>query len=146
MPDECPDEAAAVCTVAAHVAWVGGDGAIARAAVERALRLAPGYRLARLLERLVETGLRLPPVTGAGSDGPGRTAGPAAGTAAEPAASRPSGPERARSAGAGRARLLGPRNASRHAAGAGTMDAGHESQCQTPVCWAATLLAVGCPG
>ncbi len=30
--------------------------------------------------------------------------------------------------------------------GAGSMDAGHESQCQTPVCWAATLLAVGCPG
>ena len=42
VPDECPDEAAAVCTVAAHVAWVGGDGAIARAAVERAVRLAPG--------------------------------------------------------------------------------------------------------
>jgi hypothetical protein len=66
VPDECPDEAAAVCTVAAHVAWVGGDGAITRAAVERALRLAPGYRLARLLNGLVEKGLRLPPVTGAG--------------------------------------------------------------------------------
>ncbi len=64
VPDECPDEAAAVCTVAAHVAWVGGDGAIARAAVERALRLVPDYRLARLLGRLVEIGLRLPPVTG----------------------------------------------------------------------------------
>ena len=63
VPDECPDEAAAVCTVAAHVAWVGGDGAIARAAVERALRLAPDYRLAQLLARLVEIGLRLPPVT-----------------------------------------------------------------------------------
>ena len=66
VPDECPDEAAAVCTVAAHVAWVGGDGAIARAAVDRAVRLAPDYRLARLLERLVDTGLRLPPVTGQG--------------------------------------------------------------------------------
>ncbi len=64
VPDECPEEAAAVCTVAAHVAWVGGDGAIARAAVERALRLAPDYRLAQLLARLVEIGLRLPPVTG----------------------------------------------------------------------------------
>jgi hypothetical protein len=64
VPDECPGEAAAVCTVAAHVAWVGGDGAIARAAVERALRLAPDYRLAQLLARLVEIGLRLPPVTG----------------------------------------------------------------------------------
>jgi hypothetical protein len=61
VPDECPDEAAAVCTVAAHVAWVAGDGAIARAAVDRAVRLAPGYRLALLLERLVDTGLRLPP-------------------------------------------------------------------------------------
>ncbi|HET7821383.1 MAG TPA: DUF4192 domain-containing protein [Ornithinibacter sp.] len=66
VPDECPDEAAAVCTVAAHVAWVGGDGAITRAAVERALRLAPGYRLARLLNGLVENGLRLPPITRAG--------------------------------------------------------------------------------
>jgi len=64
VPDACPDEAAAVCTVAAHVAWVGGDGAIARAAVERALRLAPDYRLAQLLVRLVEVGLRLPQVTG----------------------------------------------------------------------------------
>jgi hypothetical protein len=63
VPDECPDEAAAVCTVAAHVAWVGGDGAIARAAVDRAMRLAPDYRLAQLLERLVDTGLRLPTVT-----------------------------------------------------------------------------------
>ena len=63
VPDECPDQAAAVCTVAAHVAWVGGDGAIARAAVERALRLAPDYRLAQLLVQLVEVGLRLPPVT-----------------------------------------------------------------------------------
>ena len=62
IPDECPHEAAAVCTVTAHVAWVGGDGAIARVAVDRAVRLAPDYRLARLLERLVDAGLRLPPV------------------------------------------------------------------------------------
>ena len=62
VPDECPHEAAAVCTVTAHVAWVGGDGAIARAAVDRAVRLAPDYRLARLLEGLVDAGLRLPPV------------------------------------------------------------------------------------
>lgn len=60
VPDDCPDEAAAVCTVAAHVAWVGGDGAIARAAVDRAVRLAPDYRLAQLLEQLIEAGLRLP--------------------------------------------------------------------------------------
>ncbi len=70
VPDECPEEAAAVCTVAAHVAWVGGDGAISRAAVERALRLVPDYRLAQLLVRLVEIGLRLPPVT-AQAEGPG---------------------------------------------------------------------------
>lgn len=70
LPDECAAEAAAVCTVAAHVAWIGGDGAIARVAVDRAVRLAPDYRLARLLERLVDQGLRLPPVSGAGR-GPG---------------------------------------------------------------------------
>ena len=70
LPDECAAEAAAVCTVAAHVAWIGGDGAIARVAVDRAVRLAPDYRLARLLERLVDQGVRLPPVSGAGR-GPG---------------------------------------------------------------------------
>jgi hypothetical protein len=68
VPDECPVEAAALCTVAAHVAWVGGDGAIARAAVERALRLAPGYRLAELLQRLVDNAIRLP----SGAVSPGR--------------------------------------------------------------------------
>ncbi|HET6968236.1 MAG TPA: DUF4192 family protein [Ornithinibacter sp.] len=60
VPDDCAAEAAAVCTVTAHVAWVEGDGAVARAAVDRALRLAPDYRLALLLVRLVEAGLRLP--------------------------------------------------------------------------------------
>ena len=64
VPDECAVEAAALCTVAAHVAWIGGDGAIARVAVDRAVRLVPDYRLARLLERLIDLGLRLPPVTG----------------------------------------------------------------------------------
>ncbi len=66
VPDECAAEAAAVCTVAAHVAWVGGDGAIARAAVDRAVRLDPGYRLAGLLRHLVDTGLRLPPLEAEG--------------------------------------------------------------------------------
>ena len=60
VPDDCRDEAAALCTVTAHVAWEAGDGAVARAAVDRALRLAPGYRLARLLEKVVEAGVRLP--------------------------------------------------------------------------------------
>ena len=68
LPDECAVEAAAVCTVAAHVAWVEGDGALARAAVDRALRLAPDYRLALLLHRLVDAGLRLPR-RGPGHDG-----------------------------------------------------------------------------
>jgi hypothetical protein len=60
VPDDCPREAAAVCTVTAHVAWCGGDGAVARVALERALRLDPGYRLAVLLERLVDHGVRFP--------------------------------------------------------------------------------------
>ena len=60
VPDDCAAEAAAVCTVTAHVAWVEGDGAVARAAVDRALQLAPDYRLAQLLVSLVEAGLRLP--------------------------------------------------------------------------------------
>ena len=69
LPDECPAEAAAVCTVAAHVAWVEGDGALARAAIDRALRLVPDYRLALLLERLVDAGLRLPRRRDPGDDG-----------------------------------------------------------------------------
>ncbi|HEU5241478.1 MAG TPA: DUF4192 family protein, partial [Ornithinibacter sp.] len=69
LPDECPAEAAAVCTVAAHVAWVEGDGALARAAIDRALRLVPDYRLALLLERLVDAGLRLPRRRDSGDDG-----------------------------------------------------------------------------
>jgi hypothetical protein len=58
VPDACPVEAAGVCTVAACVAWGQGDGAVARDAVERALRLHPDYRLARLLHRLLDAGLR----------------------------------------------------------------------------------------
>ena len=68
VPDEHPVEAAALCTVTAHVAWESGDGAVARAAVDRARRLAPGYRLAQLLERLVDHGVRLP--EGGARDGP----------------------------------------------------------------------------
>jgi hypothetical protein len=60
VPDVAPS-AAAVCTVAAHVAWAQGDGALARAALDRALRLDPSYRLAQLLARLVENGLRMTP-------------------------------------------------------------------------------------
>lgn len=59
VPDECPGAAAAVCTVAAHVAWADGEGAVTRVALERALRLDPTYRLAGLLAGLVDHGLRL---------------------------------------------------------------------------------------
>ena len=52
--------------MAAHVAWAEGDGAIARAALDRARRLDPGYRLAELLGRLVDAGVRLPPLPAAG--------------------------------------------------------------------------------
>ncbi|QNN50734.1 DUF4192 family protein [Phycicoccus endophyticus] len=58
VPDERPTEAAAVCTTAAHLAWQAGDGAVARSALERALRVEPGYRLAQLLARLIALGLR----------------------------------------------------------------------------------------
>ena len=59
VPDDRPGDAAAACTVAAQVAWSTGDGARARAALDRALRLDPGYRLAMLLAQVVDHGLRL---------------------------------------------------------------------------------------
>jgi hypothetical protein len=59
VPDECPTAAAGVCTVAAHVAWADGEGAVTRVALERALRLEPTYRLAILLAGLVDHGLPL---------------------------------------------------------------------------------------
>ncbi|MBT9254841.1 DUF4192 domain-containing protein [Phycicoccus sp. MAQZ13P-2] len=71
VPDERPDDAAAVCTTAAQLAWQLGDGALARAALERALRVEPGYRLARLLSGVVEHGLRPETLTRAGEAAPG---------------------------------------------------------------------------
>jgi Domain of unknown function (DUF4192) len=68
VPDDAPAAAAAVCTVAAHVAWADGEGAVAHAALDRALRLEPGYRLARLLAGLVEHGLRMSPAIPHGDD------------------------------------------------------------------------------
>lgn len=54
-----PDEhAAPALTVLANYAWWLGDGALTRVALERALAHDPGYRLARLLERMVDLGLR----------------------------------------------------------------------------------------
>jgi hypothetical protein len=54
-----PDESAApALTVLANYAWWLGDGALTRVALDRALLHDPGYRLARLLERMVDLGLR----------------------------------------------------------------------------------------
>lgn len=61
VPDE---EAAALLTVLANLAWWLGDGALTRVALDRALAHTPGYRLARLLERMVDLGLRPRSVAG----------------------------------------------------------------------------------
>lgn len=54
-----PDEhAAPVLTVLANCAWWQGDGALARTCVDRALRTHPEYRLALLLERMLDLGVR----------------------------------------------------------------------------------------
>jgi uncharacterized protein DUF4192 len=45
-------------TVLAHVAWWLGDGALARTALDRALEVDPDYRLAALLERMVDVAVR----------------------------------------------------------------------------------------
>jgi hypothetical protein len=55
VPD---DRCAPVLTVLASVAWWMGEGSLARVALERALEHAPDYRLARLLEQLVDHGIR----------------------------------------------------------------------------------------
>lgn len=54
-----PDEhAAAALTVLANLAWWLGDGALARTCLERALGATPDYRLALLLERMLDLGVR----------------------------------------------------------------------------------------
>jgi hypothetical protein len=45
-------------TVLAHVAWWLGDGALARTALDRALEVDPDYRLAAILERMVDVAVR----------------------------------------------------------------------------------------
>ncbi len=55
LPDE---HATAALTVLGCFTWWRGDGALTRVALDRALRCDPGYRLARLLERLVDLGIR----------------------------------------------------------------------------------------
>jgi hypothetical protein len=55
VPD--PD-APPVLTLLANVAWHRGDGTLARVALDRALEHGPGYRLAQLVERLLDLGIR----------------------------------------------------------------------------------------
>jgi Domain of unknown function (DUF4192) len=55
VPD---DHCAPVLTVLASVAWWMGEGSVARVALERGLEHAPDYRLARLLEQLLDHGIR----------------------------------------------------------------------------------------
>ena len=52
-----PDHATApALSVLASFAWWRGDGALTRVALDRALRCDPSYRLARLLQQMVEIG------------------------------------------------------------------------------------------
>jgi len=54
-----PDESAvATLTVLASFTWWRGDGALTRVALDRALRIDPHYRLAQLLERMVDLAVR----------------------------------------------------------------------------------------
>jgi hypothetical protein len=54
-----PDRAAApACSVLATFTWWRGDGALARVALDRALRCDPDYRLAKLLLQMVDLAIR----------------------------------------------------------------------------------------
>ena len=67
------EHAAPVLTVLANVALHGGDGTLARVALDRALEQSPGYTLARLLARMLDLGIRpddVPTDSSAGDDGP----------------------------------------------------------------------------
>ena len=48
----------AVLTVLAALTWHLGEGTLTRMALDRALALEPGYRLALLLERMVDLAIR----------------------------------------------------------------------------------------
>jgi len=50
--------AVATLTVLASFTWWRGDGALTRVALDRALRIDPHYRLAQLLERMVDLAIR----------------------------------------------------------------------------------------
>jgi hypothetical protein len=75
VPDS---DGAPLLTVLASLAWHLGDGTLARVALDRALACAPDYRLAILLDRMVDLGVRpssggVPARTVQFSDGPGWT-------------------------------------------------------------------------
>jgi hypothetical protein len=55
LPD---DVAAPALSVLASVTWWRGDGALTRVALARALRCQPDYRLALLLEKMVDLAIR----------------------------------------------------------------------------------------
>ncbi len=50
-------QVAPVAAVAAGIAWLLGDGVLARAAIDRAIADEPGYSLARLIDRLLCAGV-----------------------------------------------------------------------------------------
>lgn len=50
---------APLLTTMAHLAWWEGDGTVAGACLERALEIDPGHRLAGLMLRLLQQGIRL---------------------------------------------------------------------------------------
>ncbi|MFZ1286210.1 MAG: DUF4192 family protein, partial [Candidatus Phosphoribacter sp.] len=53
-----PSYSAGPLTLLASYVWWLGDGTLARLALDRALAVEPGYRLALLLERMVELAVR----------------------------------------------------------------------------------------
>jgi len=55
LPD---DLAIPALSVLASYVWWRGDGALARIALARALRCDPDYRLAQLLQRMVDLAIR----------------------------------------------------------------------------------------
>lgn len=57
LPDA---HAVPVLTVVANYAWWRGDGTLTRLALDRALGIDPDYRLAALLSRMVDLGIRFP--------------------------------------------------------------------------------------
>ncbi|MBR7744402.1 DUF4192 domain-containing protein [Phycicoccus sp. BSK3Z-2] len=68
VPESDGEGAAAVCSLAAQLAWAAGDGALARSAVLRARAADPGYRLALLVERLLDAGVPPPGTREEGED------------------------------------------------------------------------------